>query len=160
MIDDGIYLNNLHRNKKNFTHTVATLKRWHTHCKCTQPATVWQWMTVYHICICQVSQATPCRWDQLRPHLQGVPLVVLITYLQTLVSVAQAQLPAGHHGLRGGPALSADQTPALRPVWVQTQDLHAALVTSPSPCESDLCGAEELGATEQSRDTQGPNKLD
>lgn len=53
--------------------------------------------------------------------LKGTQLpsaLLMLTYLQALVSVAQAQLPAGHHGLLGAPALSTDQTPALRPVRV------------------------------------------
>ena len=70
--------------------------------------------------------------------------LLMLTYLQALVSVAQAQLPAGHHGLLGAPALSTDQTPALRPVRVWAQHLHAALVTGPSSGESDLCGAERV----------------
>lgn len=81
---------------------------------------------------------------------------VLITYLQALVSVAQAQLPAGHHGLPGAPGLSTDQTPALRPVRVWAQHLQTALVTGPSSCDSDLCGANVLGTREQSIDTQEP----
>lgn len=86
------------------------------------------------------------------PAALNVALRVLITYLQALVSVAQAQLPAGHRGLPGVPGLSADQTPTLGPVRVGAQHLHAALVTGPPPRESDLCGApEELGAAEPER---------
>lgn len=78
-----------------------------------------------------------------------------MTYLQALVSVAQAQLPAGHHGLLGAPGLSTDQTPALRPVRVRAQHLQAALVTGSSSCESDLCGADGVRA-KQGKDTQEP----
>ncbi len=75
-----------------------------------------------------------------------------MTYLQALVGVAQAQLPAGHHGLPGAPRLSTDQTPALRAVSVWAQHLHTALVSSASSWESDLCRAEEV--REQSRALQ------
>lgn len=69
-------------------------------------------MTAHYISICEthyVAALLCCR----------TPVsVVLITYLQTLVSVAQTHLPADHHGLLGAPGLSTDQTPALRPVRV------------------------------------------
>lgn len=75
-------------------------------------------MTVYHICICQnIPKDNPLIKAALLC-CRKLPLVVLITYLQTLVSVAQAQLPAGHHSLLGAPVLATDQTPALRPVRV------------------------------------------
>lgn len=94
-------------------------------------------MTVHYICICQIHEAGLCCRAWLASAL-------LVTYLQALVSVAQAQLPAGHHGLPGAPHLPTDKTPTLRPVRVQAQHLHAALVTGPSPRESDLCRAEAV----------------
>lgn len=78
-------------------------------------------------------------------------LSLLITYLQALVSVAQTQLPAGYHGLPGGPGLTTDQTPALRPVSVRAQHLHAALKAAPSACDPDLCETRGLGYMLQSR---------
>lgn len=109
----------------------------------------WVFLTVYLSCICHVNwKADSCP-----------SALLMLTYLQALVSVAQAQLPAGHHGLLGAPALSTDQTPALRPVRVWAQHLHAALVTGPSSSESDLCEAErvrdykaECGCTRETRD--------
>lgn len=112
-------------------------------------------MTVYYICICQIHQKAEAALLCCRKLFS----VVLITYLQALVGVAQAQLPAGHHGLLWAPGLSTDQTPALRPIRVWAQQLHAALVTGPSSCESDLCGAEGLETTKQSIDTQGPDRV-
>ncbi len=109
-------------------------------------------MTVHYICICQIHQKAT-RWS--KQLCSAAETSVLITYLQALVSVAQAQLPAGHHGLLGGPALSTDQTPALCPVRVWAQHLHTALVTGASSCDSDLCGAEGLETTKQSVDTRG-----
>lgn len=73
-------------------------------------------MTVYYICICNVPNGNLLVKALLC--CRKLPSVVLITYLQALVSVAQAQLPAGHHGLLGGPGLSADQAPALRLIRV------------------------------------------
>lgn len=86
-------------------------------------------------------------WKQLHCCRKLLPVVVK-TYLQALVSVAQAQLPAGHHGLPGGPALSTDQTPALCPIRVCAQNLHTALITGSSSCDLDLWGAKVLGTTE------------
>lgn len=107
-------------------------------------------MTVYYIYVCHISQKTAllcCR---------KLSSVVLMTYLQALVSVAQAQLPAGHHGLLGAPVLSTDQTPALCPVRVCAQHLYTTLVAGTSACDSDLCGAKVLAITMQSIDTHGP----
>lgn len=81
-------------------------------------------------------------------------LVVLITYLQALVSVAQAQLPTGHHGLLGVPVFTTDQTPALCPIRVWGQHLDTALIAGSSSCDSDLCGTKGLGTTKQSVDAQ------
>lgn len=87
-------------------------------------------------------------------------LVLLITYLQALISIAQAQLPAGHHGLLGGPLLSTDQTPALCPIRVQGQHLHTALGTGPSSRDPDLCGAEVFKShMAEHRCTGAPNIL-
>lgn len=109
-------------------------------------------MTIYYICICHILYVSDKRQLCCRKLLS----VVLITYLQALVSVAQTQLPAGHHGLLGGPALSTDQTPALCPVTVRAQHLYPPLIAGPSACDSDLCGAKVLGTTKQSVDTHGP----
>lgn len=75
--------------------------------------------------------------------------MVSSTYLQALVSVAQAQLPAGHRGLLGAPALSTDHTPALRPVRVCAQHLDAALVAGTATGDADLRGTKVLGTTER-----------
>lgn len=69
-----------------------------------------------------------------------------LAYLHALVGIAQAQLPAGHHGLPGGPGLATDQTPALRSVGLRAQHLYAALITGPSARESDLRRAKEVRA--------------
>lgn len=94
-------------------------------------------------------------WRQLRS-----ARVVLITYLHALVSVAQAQLPAGHHGLLGGPGLSTDQAPALGPVRVGAQHFHAALVTGPSSRDPDLCGAERVRDDRAEAETHAAAGLD
>lgn len=98
----------------------------------------WVVMTVYYICIYHIVPAALLCCRKLLS-------VLLITYLQALVSVAQAQLPAGHHGLCGAPVLPTDQTPALRPVRVCAQHLHTALIAGSSTCDSDLCMAKVLG---------------
>lgn len=74
----------------------------------------------------------------------------LITYLHAMISVAQPQLPAGHHGLLGVPALSTDQSPALGSVSVGVHHLHAPLVECAPPRDADLCGAKGLGSVERS----------
>lgn len=107
----------------------------------------WVYMTVCYISICHKGNNLLC--------CRMLSLEVLITYLQALVGVAQAQLPAGHHGLLGGPVLTTDQTPALCPVRVWAQHLDTALIASSSSCDSDLCGTKGLGTTKQSVDTQG-----
>jgi len=113
------------------------------------------YLTAYYICICNI-------YSNKGNHLlcrRKLSLEVLKTYLQALVRVAQAHLPAGHHGLLGGPVLTTDQTPALCPVGVWAQHLHAALVASSSSCDSDLCETKGLGPTEQSVDTREPDLI-
>lgn len=73
---------------------------------------------------------------------------MLVTYLDALVSVAETQLSAGHHGLFSGPRLSTDQAPGMCPISVWAQHLHTALIAGSAPRESDLCWAEGLGTME------------
>lgn len=96
----------------------------------------WVYMTVYYISIWFICT----KKDNSLLCCRMLSLAVLITYLQALVSVAQAQLPTGHHGLLGAPVFTTDQTPALCPIRVRGQHLDTALIAGSSSCDSDLCG--------------------